>query len=261
MLAAFAVQQWAPAGEQASRAWHEFLALWGPIALAVALLALIARALLHRARFSAVASLSPADLEALHEELRAAERTTIGEIVPVVVERSDPHADARWLAALSVALVGTAALAEWLPWREPGLVIVAQLVLGAVGWALARALPGFARLFVSEARATAVAEEQATQEFHRLELQRTEAATGVLLFVSLFERRVVVLGDRGIDEKMGAESWGEVDRAVLAGVARGELARGLAEGIRRCGEALSRHFPWQGGDRNELPDRVVVRCE
>ena len=136
-----------------------------------------------------------------------------------------------------------------------------QLFLGALGWALARALPGFARLFVAEARATAVAEEQAIQEFQRLDLQRTEAATGVLLFVSLFERRVVVLGDRGIDEKMGAEPWGEVDRAILAGVARGELARGLTEGIRRCGEALSTHFPWRGGDRNELPDRVVVRGE
>jgi putative membrane protein len=126
---------------------------------------------------------------------------------------------------------------------------------------LARALPGFARLFVRESRATAAAEEQATQEFFRLALHETRDATGVLIFVSLFERRVVVLADRGIDAKVGEEHWRSVDEVVLAGVAADSLCRGLIEGIERAGAVLSEHFPVRAGDRNELPDRVIVRRE
>ncbi len=241
--------------------WHRALGLYGPWVLAAVLIALVARALLQARRFRAVGALSDQDLAALHASLRAVEAKTVGEIVPVIVERSDEHADSRWLSALVFLLVGTVALEPHLPWREPGLVLLAQLALGAAGWLIARALPGFARLFVRESRATAVAEEQAAQEFHRLDLRATEAATGVLIFVSLFERRAIVLADRGISERVGPDVWQEVDDAVLRGIARGSILAGLTDGITRAGAVLAEHFPWREGDRNELPDRVIVRRE
>ena len=259
MNAFLALQEWSPAGHDLARSWREALGTFGPWALAVAIAALVLRAWLHRKRYRAVDALSPQDLEQLHEAVREAERRTVGEIVPVVVERSDSHSEARWIAAVFFAVLGTALLAERLPWNEPGIVVGAQLALGLAGFALAHLLPGFARVFVGEGRATEVAEEQALQEFQRLELHRTEAATGVLIFVSLFERRVVVLGDRGIHEHVGGDYWEEVDRAILDSVSRGDLESGLSEGIRRCGAILAERFPWSAGDRNELPDRVVVR--
>ena len=82
----------------------------------------------------------------------------------------------------------------------------------------------------------------------------------MLLFVSLFEHRVVVLADRGIDAHVGPEAWGAVDRAILAGLRRGSLREGLVEGIRLAGELLARHVPAPAErDPNELPDRLVVR--
>jgi putative membrane protein len=225
------------------------------------LLALVAYALATAKRYRAFGVLSPADVDALHAALRTAERGTIGEIVPVVVERSDPHPDTRWLAALLFVLTGSALLAANLPWHNPALLLACQIALGALGWATARALPGFARLFVRESRATAVAEEQAQQEFLRLDLRSTAAASGVLIFVSLFERRVVVLGDRGIDAVVGPEHWQAVDEAVLRGIARGSVRDGLVAGIELAGALLVEHFPAGASDRNELPDRVIVRRE
>lgn len=223
-------------------------------------LALVARAIAQQHRYRAVGVLSPADLEAVHEAIRSAERRTVGEIVPVVVERSDEHPHAGLAAALTFAFGGTALLAAHLPWDAPQWVLLAQAALALLGWALCRALPGFARLFVSEARATHVAAEQALQEFATLELHRTAERSGVLIFVSLFERRVIVLGDSGIDERVGAEHWKAVDAAVVAGVRRGSLKEGLIEGIALAGGVLAEHFPHRGGERNELPDRVVVRA-
>jgi putative membrane protein len=239
--------------------WYRALGTWGPWALAVLLAVLVLRALVQARRYRAVGVLSQADVEAVHEALRAAEKQTVGEIVPVVVERSDSHPDSRWLAALTTMIAGSAVLAPHLPWSEPALVLLVQLALGAFGFGLALALPGFARLFIGEKRASEMAHEQATQEFHRLDLHRTEAATGVLIFVSLLERRAIVLADSGIDGKVGADDWKGVDEAVLRGVASGSLRDGLVGGIERAGALLAQHFPWRAGDRNELPNRLVVR--
>jgi len=220
---------------------------------------LVLRAVLQRKRYRAAGVLSEADLTALREAVAAVERRTVGEVLPVVLERSDPHPGALWLAAFLSSLVGTAALVPWLPWNHPELLLVTQIGLGALGYACAWLLPGFQRVFVRESRASEVAEEQAFQEFHRHDLTRTEARTGVLLFVSLFERRVLVLADEGIHARVAPDVWKQANDAVLAGIRRGSLRDGLQEGIRRTGEILAREFPVAEGDRNEIPDRVIVR--
>ena len=223
--------------------------------------ALLLRAYLSRRRYRATGVLGPEDLGAIHEALIAAERKSVGEILPVVLERSDRHEAAAWLAALTLLGAGSFLLAPWLPWGSPLLVLAIQLVLAAAGYGAARALPGFLRFFVGEARAREMAEEQAFQEFHRYDLARTEQRTGVLLFVSLLERHAIVLADEGIDARVAPEQWQATNEAVLAGLRRGSLRDGLVEGIRTAGALLAAHFPPAAGDRNEVPDRVIVRRE
>ena len=231
----------------------------GPWVLLALAAFVLGRALLRARRYRALDVLSEADQAAVHAVLFEVERRTVGEVVPVVVERSDPHPGARWTAALATLLVASALLEAWLPWTLPHWLLLSQIALGAVGWALATALPDFARTFVGDEHAAEVAAEQAFQEFFRLGLHETRERTGVLLFVSLFERRVVVLGDRGIDARVGAAHWERTREAILRGIARGSLRDGLIEGIRASGEVLAEHFPWVEGDRNEVPDRLVVR--
>jgi len=259
-LAAFAQSNdWQAAGHEGGASWSSTFGVAGPALFAGCVLVLLVRALLQRRRFRAVDVLTEVDLSSLEQSVAAAERTTSGEIVTVVVERSDEHPVARWKAALAFLVAGSLAFHEHLPWDAPSLALASQLAFALLGYSLSRWIPGFARVFVGEARATEMAEEQALQEFQRNDLHRTAAANGVLIFVSLFERRVVVLGDRGIHERVGNEHWSAVDRAVLDGVVRGELAAGLREAIRSCGEVLAKHFPPQAGDRDELSNRVIVR--
>jgi uncharacterized membrane protein len=68
-----------------------------------------------------------------------------------------------------------------------------------------------------------------------------------------------VLGDEGIAAKVSPEHWETTKDAVLDGIRRGSLRDGLVEGIRRCEAVLAQHHPWTAGDRNEIPDRLVVR--
>jgi putative membrane protein len=254
-------QGWSVGGHAVPSTWPEFLGQLGLFALAGVYVGLIVRAIVRRRWYRAEGVLGDADLALLHAELVAAERGTVGEILPVVLERSDRHPGACWLAALNLALLGSAALLGVLPSERPAVLLAFQLGLGLLGYVTASLLPDFLRLFVSASRAREQAEEQAFQEFHRYGLHETAQRTGVLLFVSLLERRAIVLADQGIAEKVEPESWARTDEAILEGIRRGSLRDGLVAGIRSAGAVLAQHFPVQEGDRNEVPDRVIVRRE
>lgn len=242
------------------RAWLLF-AEFGPWIAAVGLVALLARAWVRRGRYRAVVVFDEAARETVRAAVRRAEERTVGEVVPVIVERSDPHPGARWGAALTAALLGSLLLIDVLPWHAPPLLLVTQVGLGLLGAALATWLPDVQRSFVSEERATDVAEEQALQEFVTQGLKETAGRTGVLLFVSLFERRVVVLADEGVASAVAEDAWVPVDRDVLDGVRAGSLRDGLVAALDRVGGILAEHAPRGPDDDNELADRVVVRHE
>lgn len=233
----------------------------GPWILLASVLVLLVRALVRAHHFRTDSVLAKDAEPRVHAALVEVERRTVGEVVPVVLGRSDAHPSGEWRSGLVLLVIGSALLEGVLPWHSPWLVILCQVGLGAIGFGLARTLPGWKRMFVTERRATEVALEQASLEFQRLELHRTEARTGVLLFVTLLERRVVVLGDIGIHAKVGDAQWARTRDAVLAGIDREDLAAGLVDGIQACGEVLTKHFPVVDGDRNEIPDRLVVRAE
>jgi len=249
------------AGVELSAGAEAWLGLAGLVLFAGGWGLFVLRALRRRGRYQATGVLTEADLAAVHTALVAAERRTVGEILPVVLERSDRHPGAAWLAALTALGTGSFLLAPWLPWQAPLLVLLAQLALTAAGYASARALPDFLRLFVSAARAREASEEQAFQEFHRHDLAHTAGRTGVLLFVSLLERRAIVLADEGIAARVAPEAWQATNAAVLEGIRRGSLRDGLIAGIQSAGAVLAEHFPVAAGDRNEVPDRVIVRRE
>ena len=252
---------WTAAGTQLQTDFWRLAGFVGAAIFATLLLFLVVRAIFRQGRYRVASSFTEDDRRAVREQVAEAERRTVGEILPVVVERSDPHPGADWLAALSCLLVGTSLLTGWLPWEQPLFLLLSQFVMAAVGFGLARLLPDFKRVFIFEDRATAMAEEQAFQEFYANGLHKTEAETGILLFVSVLERRVIILADEGIDSEVDEDFWADTDNVILDGIRKGSLRDGLVSGIQRAGERLAESFPWQEGDRNKIPDRVIVRHE
>jgi len=84
------------------------------------------------------------------------------------------------------------------------------------------------------------------------------ARHGVLIYMSVEDRKLAVLGDRGIHERVGHVYWDGLVEAVLAHF-RGERFRdGLVHAVGEVGAVLRRHFPRRPDDVNELPDRVSV---
>ena len=245
---------WAPA---TPTLWRVLVTL----AIALLLIAWIGRALARGGRYRALSILGEPESARVRAAIAAAEKRTRGEHVVVVLERSDPHLSAHLLAGAAFALLVSIAGAIWLD-SVPPLALLG-LLAGAslVGYVLAALLPDLARDFTSEAQATGTASEQALVEFHTQNLHETSERTGVLVFASLFERRVIVLGDKGIHEKVGDAHWTKARDLLLDAAAHERLADGIVAAVEECGRVLEVHFPVGAGDVNELPDHLVVRRE
>lgn len=194
------------------------------------------------------------------EAVRRAEAYSRGQIVPVVVERSDAYPEVRFRAGLLAAALATAVvlLARW-PLTLAELPLV-QLGAGLLGAGLSFWRPLERRLAGRRAMDEAV-RARAMRAFHEHGLHRTAEGTGVLLFASIFEREAVVLGDRGIHAKVGEGEWSRAVAALVTGMRTGEPARGFIEAIALTGARLGQHFPRDPGaplPPNELEDAIRV---
>jgi uncharacterized membrane protein len=100
--------------------------------------------------------------------------------------------------------------------------------------------------------------ERARQVFAQLGVWDTEENSGVLVYVQLVDRRIEIVADRGIAQRVAQAEWDAVCRAMEHAFRRGEYEAGALQAISAVTDILARHFPAGPGDRNELPDKPVV---
>lgn len=203
--------------------------------------------------------LTEADLGRIKAAVSEAEKGVSGEIVVYVAPTSHDYPETPWMGLCLGGGFGGAvilALDLWRPLWAP-LPMILAAVLGCAGAGLVLGL--FAcrvkRLWIGAERLDLMAHRGAREAFLEKEVFRTRDRTGILLYVSLFEHEVVVLGDAGINAKVGAGEWDAVVATVTDGVRRGALADGIVAGVAQCREILLKAgFKARRGDKDELPD-------
>ena len=205
------------------------------------------------------------DREKIRLAVREAEKTTSGEIVPYVVAESDPYPESVWRggALLGAAVLGvTALLHDTLVLLS--VVTVTQTVLaGFVGFAagalLVRWLPALKRLLADHDTMERRVAERAAVAFVEEEVFATRDRSGIMIFVSLLEHKVLVMGDAGINARVEQSAWSDVVATVTRGLRSGAPTDGLVSAIRACGELLVRSgLTIRPGDTDELSDSLRV---
>ncbi|PSQ93954.1 MAG: hypothetical protein BRD30_00860 [Bacteroidetes bacterium QH_2_63_10] len=206
------------------------------------------------------------DLDRIQDAVSRAEEQTAGEIVPVVVPRSDDYEDVVWrgagaaiLLTLLVVLLTLRFYDGWgLGWLfAPWGVALSVLGAGTVGALLARYVYPLQRLLAGGERLDETVHRRALQAFVEEEVFDTRDRTGILLFVSLREHRIEVVGDTGINQEVDPDDWAEVVTRIQRGIQNDNLTQGLVEAIEMCGKLLEQKgVDIRPDDENELTDTV-----
>lgn len=206
--------------------------------------------------------ISASDKERIAEAVKRAELDTSAEIVPFVVGQSALYPEAGLRAGAVLGAITLLSFASvnifsdlWLPFgiAECAFAGIAAFLLGPV----LTLIPALRRLCISVPAMQRNVDERAALAFLSEEVFLTRNRTGILIFLSVFEHRVCILGDSGINQAVRKEEWEAIVQGLTSRVRENRVADGLVETITACGQLLVTHgLAIQQDDTNELDNNI-----
>ncbi len=219
--------------------------------------------------------LTGADRARIAAAVSAAEAQSAGEIVTIITPQSDPYRDVGLAWAITAAFLALIALEfapafylgliertlglwghEWTPQAVLGVALSAAAIKFVVVALLMEWRPLRLLLTPSPIKHARV-HARALTCFRVGAESRTTGHTGILIYVSLAERRAEIIADQAIAGKVAPEVWGDAMAALLGGIRSGAAGDGMVSAVEQVGQVLAQHFPRADDDSNELPDRLI----
>ena len=100
--------------------------------------------------------------------------------------------------------------------------------------------------------------QKALQMFYEQGLQNTKDGTGILIYISILEKKVVILADKGINKKVTPDYWDSEIAKLISFIKSKKMTEGVCEIISDIGGKLSEHFPTESDDQNELKNDLIT---
>ncbi len=98
--------------------------------------------------------------------------------------------------------------------------------------------------------------DRAATVFKTLSMHKTKERNGVLIYLSVNDRKFAIIGDVGINALVPADFWDFTKELVISHFKKGEFTEGLLAAIELTGKHLKQYFPHQKDDVNELSDEI-----
>ncbi len=214
--------------------------------------------------------LSEAEREQVEAAVAEAEKQTSAELVCAVATESGRYdrAEGSWgliCAVLTLVLASTVFINAPAPpggWNvDRGLTLmwqVAAVVIGFVaGSLLASYIHPLRRLLVSDQELKAETERAAWAVFAQRRMRSTRQQGGLLIYVSLFEHRVMILADDGILGPLGQAFLDQLRDEAVTHLRAGRRLATFVETVRLATSRLVEPLPVEADDANELHNQLV----
>jgi putative membrane protein len=219
--------------------------------------------------------LSETDHALVTSAVTQAERSSDGEIVTIVADKSDSYHDVGlhyavlamllvpavlaalpqsfidWVTGVSLgwnATVGRGALMAFLVVKLAAVFLIVRFILAHMPLRMALT-PGSTKSRRVRRRALELFKVGAER--------RTVGRTGVLLYLSLHEHRAEIVADEAIHSKVEPEVWGDAMAVLIENVKAGRPGEGMAKAVEQIGVVLAQCLPKTIEDTNEVPDRLI----
>jgi putative membrane protein len=212
---------------------------------------------------------SEEELQRIKAAVKDAEQNISGEIVPVIIERSDLYPVANYKAALIAAAFFFVLMiildryviedATNTLYYDPTFIFTVVMIGGALGSLLPNLSDGIRRSLLSRKVMDETCRQRAENAFLEEEIFNTRHRTGIMIFISFFEHEVVVMADRGISKVVEQKEWDKIVAELVGQIRAGNVTLGIESAIKRCGEILlEKGFHKSADDINELRDDLRI---
>ena len=192
-----------------------------------------------------------------------AEKVTSSAIVCMVQSNSYHYPMSNVIGATTIALpvaIGLTPLVGgwlWIGTQNMMIFLCIFILAFAISHWVVKHTPGLKRLFITNREMIEEVQEAATTSFFKHGLYRTKENSGILIFISVFEHKVWVLADHGINTKVATGQWNAIVTQITQGIKAGTPAQAICEAVQTVSRILQNHFPIQKDDINELENVIV----
>lgn len=216
--------------------------------------------------------LSEKDFEDIKKSVEDVEKKTDGEIALAMVSESSSYALWEVLCALATASILFLCIIplasqiqnflERFMWNVQSVHVVLfyflVCVLCVVSLYLLFNIPYIDRLIIPEGVKKTAVSYRALRHFTESGVYSTKNHSGILIFVSYFEREIRILADKGISEKISQDLWNLISDEMAENLSKGNCKEAFIQAINKCGDLLIEYFPSTEGNINELNDGLVI---
>lgn len=201
--------------------------------------------------------LTESEKEKIINAVKNVEKITSGEIVPMVVSSSYHYPVSNIIGSFIISMIISLAVVFTLRNHDLWLFLSVFMVSLVIFHELVKAQHPLKRLFISEKEINQEVEEAAITSFFNKGLSNTRDKTGVLIFISVFERKVWVLADSGINKKVQHDTWKNIVDVIIDGIRNKQQGEAIVKAITMVGDILKNHFPVRDDDTDELDNLIV----
>ena len=201
----------------------------------------------------------------ISEAVASLEKESSGELVLYYAKSSDSYPEAAWKLTSIIGILFLSLTIflsyNWLlpPYYTPLIVSLTVLLSMVITYFISLFIPiirtAITNTSVIEHRVLTKARDMFLQE----QVFNTVERTGILIYISALERKVVVLGDSGINQKINQSDWEQVVKHVIDGIKSKQMTKGIIEAVEICKMLLlDNGFTIKTGDTNELHNSIRV---
>ena len=98
--------------------------------------------------------------------------------------------------------------------------------------------------------------DRAVEVFANLHMHQTRYRNGVLLYIAYEDHKFAIIGDVGINARVGKDFWKHEQELLTSHFSKGEYTEGICQCLQEVGKELTKYFPYEPEDTNELPDNI-----
>jgi len=205
------------------------------------------------------------DKEAIKAAVAQLEQESSGELVLYYAKNSDSYEAAAWkFSGLVGAIYAICIMALSYLWLLPpnftpivisSTILFSIIATFTIAWFFPKVRLSVTSTAIINRRILTKARDMFLQE----QVFNTKDRTGILIYISALEHKVLVIGDNGINAKIEKSDWEHIVALVTSGIKNKEMTLGITSAIDACKKLLlDNGFIIKPGDTNELHDSIRV---
>lgn len=194
----------------------------------------------------------------VYEVIEEIEKNSVVEIVTMIKPKSDNYRDISFATGAILLFISYTYFMFAPTIFNVYWIYFMTLSLFIFGFLMVEVVRPLKRLFARSKRLNKQVELNARAIFQKGGLHHTSKKAGILVYMSLFEKKSFIIADKGAKKALPSEVWKSIEENFQNAFKAPDFNASLIQNLKNCKDIFSKYLPATENDINELPDNLDV---